>query len=420
MPIKGLTDRGLAFPEIGVVRKGAKKTDPKKPGPDLTYFRVVFDEREAEAQDEFLRIYGPQPAEIKIILPFNEIERQWEAWLEAYTAGRMVARSDGEWFVYLVDTANGQVLVKNGIDLKTGQPRPYVDGPVGWYTTQKGEKEPIYCKPTGRLKVIIPELQRAAYLTVLTNSIHDIANLSDQLRAFQTINQGVLAGIPLVLRRRPRNISTPNADGTRVRRVKWLLSIEADPEWVKARLMATKQAALPGNGLALLPEGESEVEAAGLSYSGRYEDDEAEEGHYTETGATPPEPEGRPEENAVPAEGRPYPPEQVKAKMEQYARLAEVNGWVLKDGARNMIAVNLEACFAGEDGAEDKRRTVLKWLTGQAHVKDLSVAQALAIIKWLDARPDSGGLWTPDGRSIQEARAICSLALQQEGQLPLI
>lgn len=429
MAIKGLTDRGLSFPEIGQVRKGGKKTDPRKPGPDLQYFRVVFAEQEAEAQAEFERIYGTQPAEIKIILPFNEIERMWDAWLEAYTAGRMVARADGEYFLYLVDTETGKILVKNGIDVQTGQPRPYLDAPVGWYTTQAGKKEAIWCKPTGRLKVIVPELQRAAYLTVMTTSIYDIANLSDQLRAFQTINGGQLAGIPLMLRRRPRSISTPNADGSRARRVKWLLSIEADPEWVKARLMATKQAALPGNGLALLPEGESEVEAAGMGYAGHYDDDEYEEGHFTETGTTPEEATNVAATNGDPAKatdlaatngeaasGRPYPPEVVKARLEEFARQAEANNWVMKDGARNMIAVNLDKCFAGDGAVEDKRRTVLVWLTGQAHVKDLSTWQALALHKWLNARPDSGGDWTPDGMSVKEARAIYNLALEHEGQ----
>jgi hypothetical protein len=116
---------------------------------------------------------------------------------------------------------------------------------------------------------------------------------------------------------------------------------------------------------------------------------------------------------------RPYPPEAVKAKIEEYAKRAEAGGWVLREGARNMIAVNLEKCFAGEDGSEDKRRTVLKWLSGQAHVKDLSAWQAIAITKWLDANQDSGGDWNPDGLSVKEARQIYSLALQNEGQQAL-
>jgi hypothetical protein len=282
MTIKGLTDRGLSFPEIGKIRKGGKKTDPRKPGPDLKYFRVEFDEAETMAIQKFTAVYKDQPTAIRIILPFNEIEKMWDAWLEAYTAGRMVARSDGEKYLYRIDTETGEIVTKNGVNIKTGQPDPYIEGaPVGYYTSRStGKKEAIYCKATGRLKVIIPELERAAYVTVLTTSIHDIANISDQLRAFQTINNGRISGIPLILRRRPKEISTPSQDGGRARRVKWLLSIEADPEWVQRALGHLNTLALPGSSEykpAELPAGEpldTEPDA-----------DEIEEGDYTETGA---------------------------------------------------------------------------------------------------------------------------------------
>lgn len=293
MPIKGLTDRNLSFPEIGQIRKGAKKTD-NAPGKDLTYFRVEFDEREPEAAGAFLARYGAQPTEINIILPFNEIDRMWDAWLEAYTAGRMVARSDGEKYTYLVDTGTGAILVKGGIDVKTGQPRPYIEGqPVGtWRNQKKNRDEPIFCKPTGRLKVVIPELGRAAYLTVMTTSVHDIANLSAQLQAFQQVNGGRIAGIPLVLRRRPKSISSPNPDGTRARRVKWMLSIEADPEWVKRMLTEVKRLALPGNGLALLPDGnhdEPEEEVTREEFE-REDRDDFEDGEYNEAPDEPEQP----------------------------------------------------------------------------------------------------------------------------------
>lgn len=254
MPIKGLTDRGLAFPEIGKIRKGAPKAQ-NAPGADLKYFRVEFDEKETDAAATFRAVYGQRPDEIYIVLPFNEIERQFEAWLEGYSAGRMVARSDGEIYTYLVDSETGEILVKNGLDVKTGKPRPYIDGvPVGFYTNRKTNKrEPIFCKPTGRLKVVIPELGRAAYLVVLTTSRYDIMHLSEQLAAFQTVNNGRIAGIPLVLRRRPKMISTPSPDGKRVRREKWLLSIEASPDWVRQMLGEVQRLAAPGGGLSLLP-----------------------------------------------------------------------------------------------------------------------------------------------------------------------
>lgn len=242
-PIKGLTDRGLAFPEIGQIRKGMKVTKKRKDKSeytvpvDLKYFRVLFDEQEVDSAKLFLDIYGEEPDQINIILPFNEIERCWDANLEAYTSGRMVARSDGEIFSYLVDTETGEVVVKNSVPR-----REYLEGQsVG----KNSNGKPIFCSPVGRLKVIIPELARAAYMTVMTTSFHDIHNLSSQLAAFKELNNGVIKGIPLVIRRRPRPISIPKKDGTRVRMEKWLLSIEADPSWVKAKLAEVKHLSLP-------------------------------------------------------------------------------------------------------------------------------------------------------------------------------
>jgi hypothetical protein len=290
MPIKGLSDRGLSFPEIGQIRKGSPKTE-KRPGEDLTYFRVIFDEREVKAKEAFDEIYKTgKPTSIRIILPFNEIERMWESWLEAYTAGRMVARSDGERYIYLVDTKTGNVIVQNGEPFTPYDPAK----PAGYDYKNK----PVFCKPSGRLKVIIPELARAAYMTVLTTSIHDIANISAQLEAFSRLNNGRIAGIPFILRRRPKKISRPDSEDKtkRVRVEKWLLSIEADPEWVKAKLIEMKNLALPGNGINLLPEAlapdvpEPTVEPpAGFTY---YDDDENEEETIEgEVSETTPEPE---------------------------------------------------------------------------------------------------------------------------------
>ena len=42
MPIVGLTDRGMAFPQIGDIRKGEPKGE-NQPGKDLRWFRVEFD-----------------------------------------------------------------------------------------------------------------------------------------------------------------------------------------------------------------------------------------------------------------------------------------------------------------------------------------------------------------------------------------
>lgn len=245
-PIRGLTDRQAQFPEIGQIRKGAPKPEGgKKPGADLRYFRVTFDEKEEEAAAVFLQTFGAEPDELDVLLPFNSVDENFEAWREAYVAGGLVHRCDGSHVQYEINPDTGQKVVS------IGGPDKLCDGtkPVAYYTTQAGAREAVFCKPTGRLKVLIPQLHRLAYLTVLTTSLHDIMNLSRQLEALLQIN-GKLAGVPLKLRRRPVKISTPGEGGKRVRREKWLLSIEADPAWVKAKLLAMKAAALPGNGLS--------------------------------------------------------------------------------------------------------------------------------------------------------------------------
>jgi hypothetical protein len=239
MPIKGLSDRGESFPQIGTIRKGAKKTD-SAPGKDLTYFRVELDEREEDARNKILDIYGAEPQEIRIVFPFAEVWRCFDSWLEAYTAGRMVARSDGEKFIYKLNAQTNAVEVLNGEPFV-----PYKNEPVGYYTDREGRQQPIMCRPVGRLKVVIPELHRLVYFVVLTGSKHDIGNISAQLEALSRINNGSIMGVPMVLKRRPKPISCPKPDGTRARYIKWMLSIEADPRWVEAKMLALDAGAMP-------------------------------------------------------------------------------------------------------------------------------------------------------------------------------
>ena len=255
MPIKGLTDRHAKFPEIGRIRKGGPaprdaQGRTTRIGPDLTYFRVEFDDQETGARAIFERHYGTaaegKPDEIDILLPFETVEENFEAWREAYLAGGMIHRCDGEWVQYEYSPAKGGPSVKGGITVDTGDRKP-CDGstPVLMYGANRDK--PLLCKPAGRLRVLLPVLRRAAYLTVLTGSIYDIVHLSEQLEAYRLLGGPTgLVGIPLVLRRRPKEISRPDpATGERKRMTKSLLSLEADPEWVRQRMMALQASATP-------------------------------------------------------------------------------------------------------------------------------------------------------------------------------
>lgn len=223
MPIRGLTtltERAASFPIIGTIRKGAPKPNEKQPGRDLTHFR--FTAVDPAAATLFQNNYGDKPTEIRVYLPFPTADENFSTWQEEWVAGGLVHRCDGVECVL------------------------WYDKQAGGYSQQR-KPCPGGCKQVGRLSVVIREFQRLALVTVLTTSKHDIMELWGNLTAAQVLRPSGLTGIPFVLCRRPRMISTPSGpNGQRARREKHLLTIEPDPAWVQHQLAAMQRAATPG------------------------------------------------------------------------------------------------------------------------------------------------------------------------------
>jgi hypothetical protein len=216
MPIKGLTDRGASFPRIGELRKGGEKPTGNKPGADLTHFR--FTSQHSDVTEDFTARYGTHPTAVNCYLPFRTASENFEAWIEEWGAGGLRWRGDGETLV-IWQTPDGKY---------SQEPKP----------------QPAGGKQAGRLKLIIPELGRLAYVTALTTSINDILEMQSTLDAYEAL-RGDLRGIPFILSRVPRMVSTPGKDGQRVRREKWLWHLEAQPAWVQAQLSVMQRDALP-------------------------------------------------------------------------------------------------------------------------------------------------------------------------------
>jgi hypothetical protein len=130
------------------------------------------------------------------------------------------------------------------------------------------------------------------------------------------------------------------------------------------------------------------------------------------------EPQQAPMNNGI---KRPYTPDILKeklvAKIDQYTKARVVPS----EMTRKMIVPNLEICFNGSSNEtiKDKRRTVQKWLFGVNSSKDLTDAQILACRDWLNAKPDSGGEWKPEGISVTEANDVYTRALLDKGQMEL-
>jgi recombination protein RecT len=87
---------------------------------------------------------------------------------------------------------------------------------------------------------------------------------------------------------------------------------------------------------------------------------------------------------------------------------------------RNMIAVNINLMFAGQNNSDDIRHAVLKYLTGHTSTKDLTPQQVRALKSWINAQPDSGGEWLPDAMATKEAQSVWVAALEIAGQGKLL
>lgn len=216
MPIKGLTDQGSSsFPEIGKLRKGDVKKG-NAPGKDLDHFR--FDSKDSKAIADFQAAYGDRPREINVLLPYDDVEQCFSTCKEEWVAGGLQHRCDGEFVSAL---RVGQLVQRHFT-----APVPCPGG----------------CKEVGRLRVIIPELKRLAYITAETHGKWDVLFLHSQLSEC-LVRFGRLRDIPFVLRRVLKEVSTPNGNG-RARREKWMLNIEVDPYWTEQRLDAIRQRSL--------------------------------------------------------------------------------------------------------------------------------------------------------------------------------
>lgn len=231
MPIKALqSNRQAQFPIIGKLRKGSpqvEKSGKMVLGRDLDHFR--FDSDDVSAVGVFTSAYGAQPKSIRVLLPFATVDQNFQAWMEEYSASGLQRRCDGESQSFHRDA--------RGVGLTTPTPCAKACG------------SSCLCKQVGRLYVLIPELARLAYVIVETHSIYDIIQLTENLNAAFAL-RGNLAGVPFVLSRREREISTPGKEpGKRFRATKSLLFIEPDPEWVERKLVAMRTEAF-----AMLPE----------------------------------------------------------------------------------------------------------------------------------------------------------------------
>jgi hypothetical protein len=246
MPINSLRRLDASFPRLGKIKKGGEK--PKSgPGKDLDYFR--FDTT-ALIQQKIQAIYGSEPRELRVWLPHSEIEQNFDPWMKEYSAGSLKRQCDGDQQHVWME-GNQIKSVSGGC-----QPLACVRETTG-----------CECRRVAHLPVMIAELFAEGvigYFALETHAINDILGITANLQAAYALRSN-LCGIPFVLRRQMRNISTPRGD-SRVRRDVSLISIEPDPAWVQAQFRRSYE-----ESMRLYPSAEAaEFHSAGPSQGGGY------------------------------------------------------------------------------------------------------------------------------------------------------
>jgi len=255
MPIPGIGKRG--FVELGRIHKGAEKSENGQFGRDLDYFRVSFKGGSEDQKELFRSVYGEQPAEINIRLPFNDLDRCWSYEYECYRKGGMVAAASGTdetglLWKYFVDPDTDEVLIKNFMPLDIRGEDLVKDGvdiekPIYSYKNRKQKMVPVFMEPYGRLRVVIPDLLTFGFFTLVTKSIYDINSLTDELMGVEqkAIETGkILSHIPLKLFRRWENQSV-RIKGRRTKKDLSLCHIMIDLGWAEKALAYLEKESVP-------------------------------------------------------------------------------------------------------------------------------------------------------------------------------
>lgn len=436
MAIKGLTDSipeaGL-YPVIGKLRKGAKKTDPKKPGLELEYWRFTSEYPGVEAA--FYGAYNAEPKIVNVILPypkaFGEVpgEVNFTASMEEWRGALvLVHRCDGEYCYRWYDDDSGKYVDDPRQEQR--RPCPYSDL-AGDEQKTRTTKHPG-CRARGRLSVIVPELVAAGHVGVVivqTGGQHDITHIIGVLNRVQRAverRDKTLEGVPFTLMRVSEVISTPgwkdDEPGTRRRSEKHNVKLVPVADWESATLAALKDDATAPR---LLP--------ASVLDDGNGDDIE---GGIIENGAPVEEPEdGGPAEEPEPepANGdRPYPPETVRRGLRGRA------GWTKDEEGEytvrqaddkqqppdprdvQRVAALIETAFdVPANTADDKtraRRAVLMYAFGQDSGKLLTDLETRALLAWQESEADP---WEPNDYAVQETRQMFAARGVEKGQIAL-
>lgn len=207
---KGINPKVAEIGKIKIGEHSVKKTQsgyhlPKR----LDYFRIVTTEKDS-AKINFLEdkqvmdTLGKEPKEIKILVPFDDVDMNFQTSFALYAGRQCICRGDGFEAdrTFLKDGKPGYFTLLDSEDLtdtvKKNERRKVICDPETCPHMQKEAKQ--VCKPNGRLCTIIPASKRLnGYYFFRTTSWNSISFITKALDDMKDQSGGILKGIPMKL-----------------------------------------------------------------------------------------------------------------------------------------------------------------------------------------------------------------------------
>jgi hypothetical protein len=454
MPLK---DRDRTRPRrlvrLGIVRLGHKEKKTKERKDGTTYeveYPVADDHFVLTDAPEVAAFYGEEPRELNVILPFPDIARNFDAWYTVWAGGVLICKGDGEQVQYAapyrVEEKRGRTRVYNAPGdtlVSDGQAQIAFDWngqrfEPGDIVPCPGAAQSLYphcttCRISAILKVMMadPKLFRLGYYQVATGSKRNYDTLLGTLELVSGNGQRPVSGIPFKLRLVEEAITYTDG-GQRKATNKWFLQLEPDPDLTR-RLYQQQAAALVGD---MPPALTATVDATtGEIMDEIVADDEAPPPFAEQGGpAEEPEPEGSVDAAIDTAKedkpiGRPASPDTVVYWLRKKAEWVRGEAGDFSDARRQpddeqepppeklvqRVAALMGKALAGDD---DGRHAILGYVFGVGSTKLLTLREAEALAKWLEAATMS---YMPSGVAAEECRQLLRVSLKALGQqeLPL-
>jgi len=201
--IKGLSEI-RRLPRLGKIRLGIKKVTAagKEYPAEIDYFRLdpktPSELENKNLVDEFTRLYGEKPKQIKIMFPLPDPSVFFPQFYKRYANGVLRCKGDGTEAVCISKEHAGGL--KKIDDTETGGIKVECNGKNCVYYKENK------CSESAALSILLPELKGAGVWEIVTGSFHSIVNINSCLEYIRALC-GRVHMIPLTLERRAQDIT---------------------------------------------------------------------------------------------------------------------------------------------------------------------------------------------------------------------